>query len=52
MKNFKFQINFAKILMKKLGYYNIWIINGEYHRTLGPAIDNEFWYRGEKNTSF
>jgi hypothetical protein len=32
----------------KLHHNNVWGINGKYHRTLGPAIDDEFWYRGEK----
>jgi hypothetical protein len=39
---------FCEDFDKKLCYDNIWRINGEYHRTLGPAIDNKFWYRGQK----
>jgi hypothetical protein len=47
--NEKLQVSdkFCEEFDKKIGYYNRWIINGEYHRTLGPARDNEFWYRGK-----
>jgi hypothetical protein len=31
----------------KLCYNNIWIINGEFHRTLGSTYENGFWYCGQ-----
>jgi hypothetical protein len=48
--NEKLQLSdkFCEEFDEKLGLYNVWLINGKYHRTLGPAIGNEFWYRGEK----
>jgi hypothetical protein len=39
---------FCEEFDEKIGLYNVWLINGKYHRTLGPAIDDEFWYRGKQ----
>jgi hypothetical protein len=39
---------FCEEFDKKLGYDNVWLINNKLHRTLGPAKNNEFWYRGKK----
>jgi hypothetical protein len=47
-ENLKVSYKFCEEFDKKLGYYNVWKINGKPHRTLGPAKGNEFWYRGEK----
>jgi hypothetical protein len=48
--NKKLQVSdkFCEEFDKKLCYNNKWRINGKYHRTLGPAYGNEFWYRGQK----
>jgi hypothetical protein len=48
--NEKLQVSdkFCEDFDEKLCYNNVWLINGKLHRTLGPAIGNEFWYRGEK----
>jgi hypothetical protein len=48
--NKKLQVSdkFCEEFDEKLGLYNVWLINGKYHRTLGPAINDEFWYRGQK----
>jgi hypothetical protein len=47
-ENLKVSDKFCEDFDEKLCLYNIWRINGKYHRTLGPAISNEFWYRGQK----
>jgi hypothetical protein len=47
-ENLQLSNKFCEEFDKKLGLYNVWLINGKYHRTLGPAYGNEFWYRGEK----
>jgi hypothetical protein len=48
--NEKLQVSdkFCENFDHKLCYNNVWKINGKYHRTLGPAKNNEFWYRGKK----
>jgi hypothetical protein len=47
-KDLQVSDKFCEEFDHKLCYDNIWRINGKYHRTLGPAIDDEFWYRGKK----
>jgi hypothetical protein len=46
--NLQVSDKFCEEFDEKLCLYNIWIINGKFHRTLGPAKNNEFWYRGQK----
>lgn len=38
---------FCEEFDEKLGYHGRWIINARYHRTLGPAYKDQFWYRGK-----
>jgi hypothetical protein len=46
--NLQVSDKFCEDFDHKLCYNNYWLINGKYHRTLGPAYKNEFWYRGQK----
>jgi hypothetical protein len=39
---------FCEEFDQKLCCDNEWRINRKFHRVLGPAYENEFWYRGQK----